>query len=100
MAKIEFQPHKGIEAIGRGQTREVEFDQDIILVDGREVGIVGRQKGAKVCITQPQGLPESIIKEITLRVDNLRNESGERGVAFPPAVDGESDSQEENTSDE
>jgi hypothetical protein len=88
MPQIKLIPHVGIEALANGQTREVTFDQEIILVDGVEVGIVGKHANAGICIHRPNGLPESTIAAIKLFVSASRNEdSDNRKVAFPPKID-------------
>lgn len=90
MPKIELRPHKGKKELGGGRGFvEVEFDQEIILVDGREVGIIGKHKGAGLCLHNASHLPESSIKAVKQFIAARRNEdSDDMKVAFPPAIEG------------
>lgn len=99
MPNIELRPHKGLKQLGGGRgTREVTFDQEIILVDGLEVGLVGKHKGAGICLYNANHLPESSIKAIEAFINARRFETGDRRIAFPPAID--NTSEESSSSDD
>lgn len=69
MISVELKPHVGVRETRLG-VFEIEFDQWMVMVNGRLAGFVGKYPGARVSLVV-QNLPKQIVQEIKTKVDEL-----------------------------
>lgn len=78
--QIELRPHVGLDV----RTKQpVDLEQDMVFLDGRHVGFVGRRPGAPVNFVER--LPGSTVQAVLDHVERAREQAPQRW-SEPPAV--------------
>lgn len=84
MLKIELKPHEVMRQTAYGPVL-TKFNQDIVLVNGREAGYVGHHKGAMflpLC-----GFPHQMQPEVDKFIAEARGADVVTSIPSPPVVD-------------
>jgi hypothetical protein len=84
MLKIELKRHTAVRNTAYGPV-ETYFNQDIVLVNGREAGYVGDHEGAK--FLPLSGFPKAWNKEVDEFIATARNRPVVYSDPAPPVID-------------